>query len=105
MPQLNPLCLSFAPVSSAHISTVFRHRSGSRVLLSFSLLFLCIFFSLSTSCLRYGLHTCTQYSKLGLTNDLYNSSIIPFSLLIIVLLIIPSTLFAFFAASAHCLAG
>src|SRR6218665_3229458 len=57
------------------------------------------------SCLKYGLQACTQYSRCGLTSDLYSLSSTSCSLLTIVLLIIPSVLFALFAASTHCLDG
>src|SRR6218665_3761203 len=46
-----------------------------------------------------------QYSNCGLTNDLYNLSIVSLSLVTIVLLIIPKVELAFLDASAHCLDG
>src|SRR6218665_2791411 len=46
-----------------------------------------------------------QYSNCGLTNVLYNLSIVSFSLVTIVLLIIPKVKLAFFDASAHFLDG
>src|SRR6218665_427405 len=46
-----------------------------------------------------------QYSNCGLTNVLYNYSIVSLSLLTIVLLIIPKVEIGFFDASAHCLDG
>src|SRR6218665_3892767 len=55
------------------------------------------------SCLMYGLQACTQYSRCGLISDLYSLSITSCSLLTIALSIIPSILFALFAASTHCL--
>ena len=39
------------------------------------------------SCFRYGFHTLTKYSNCCLTNDLYNHSIVSWSLVTIVLLI------------------
>src|ERR1043165_8130799 len=101
---LNLPFLSFSPVLSAYISSVFPHIPDCRIPVSSSLLsfvFSPVFLHPASDMGT----TCTQYSKFGLTNALYNSSTVSFSLLIIVLLIIPSTLFAFFAASAHCLDG
>src|SRR5688572_29543690 len=46
-----------------------------------------------------------QYSNCGLTSDLYNLIIVSLSRVTIVLLIMPKVEFAFFDASAHCLAG
>src|SRR6218665_2436578 len=46
-----------------------------------------------------------QYSNCGLTNVLYNRSIVSLSLVTIVLPIIPKVELAFFDASAHCLDG
>src|SRR6218665_292595 len=66
---------------------------------------LCTFSSFSKSCFRYGLHTWMQYSSCGLTNVLYNLSIVSLSLVTIVLLIIPKVELAFFDVSAHCLDG
>src|SRR6218665_1125546 len=48
---------------------------------------------------------CTQHTRCGMTSDLYSLSTTSCSMLTIVLLIIPSTLFALFAASTHCLDG
>src|SRR6218665_2427322 len=66
---------------------------------------LCTFSSFSIPCFRYGLHTWKQYSNCGLTNVLYNPSIVSLSLVTSVLLIIPKVVLAFFDASAHCLDG
>src|SRR6218665_3993291 len=66
---------------------------------------LCTFSSFSMSCFRYGLHTWMQYSNCGLTNVLYNLSIVSLSLVTMVLLIIPKVELAFLDASAHCLDG
>src|SRR6218665_3764638 len=46
-----------------------------------------------------------QYSNCGLTNVLYNLSIVSLSLVTIVLLIIPKVELAFLDASVHCLGG
>src|SRR6218665_2075519 len=46
-----------------------------------------------------------QYSNCGLTNVLYNLSIVSLSLVTVVLLIIPKVELAFFDASAHFLDG
>src|SRR6218665_2205167 len=46
-----------------------------------------------------------QYSNCGLTNVLYNLSIVSLSLVTIVHLIIPKVELAFFDVSAHCLDG
>src|SRR6218665_867531 len=64
---------------------------------------LCTFSSFPISCFRHGLHTWMQYSNCGLTNVLYNLSIVFLSLVTIVLLIITKVELAVFDASAHCL--
>jgi len=58
----------------------------------------CAFSCISISFFKYGLHACTQYPSLGLTNDWYNFSIMRVSLFTNVLLIIPRLLLADFAA-------
>src|SRR6218665_781304 len=63
------------------------------------------FSSFSISGCRDGLHTWMQYSNCGLTNVLYNLSIVSLSLVTIVILIIPKVELAFVDASAHCLDG
>src|SRR6218665_2371542 len=92
---------SSVPNLLIHISSIFLHMSPLIILVAL----LCISSNVLMSCLKYGLQACTQYSRCGLTSDLYSLSTTSCSLLTIVLLIIPSILFPLFAVSMHCLDG
>ena len=58
---------------------------------------------MSISFTKCGLHACIQYSKCGLTNDLYSLKIISLLLLVIVLLIKPSICMIPFLSSLNTL--
>src|SRR6218665_3892522 len=103
MLRLSLLCSSFSPVLLAHTLSTFPRNLNTYSLESFFWLFFALspVFSIS----RYGVHTWMQYSNCGLTNVLYNLSIVSLSLVMIVLPIIPKVELAVFDASAHCLDG
>src|SRR6218665_3830230 len=89
----SPLVLLFSKFVNPHLinlSSYVSFPSPHTILVAL----LCICSSVSMSCLKYGLQICTQYSKRGLTSDLYSLGTTSCSLLTIVLLVIPSILFA-----------
>src|SRR6218665_3562823 len=98
----SPLVLLFSKFVNPHLINLSSYASfPSTLIILVALLCICS----NVSCLKYGLQACTQYSRCGLTSDLYSLSTTSCSLLTIVLLIIPSILFPLFAVSMHCLDG
>src|SRR6218665_1882932 len=100
----SPLVLLFSKFVNPHLINLSSYVNFPSPLIILVAL-LCTCSNVSMSCLKYGLQACTQYSRCGLTSDLNNLSTTSCSLLTIVLLFIPSILFALFAASTHCLDG